>query len=131
MGSHHQSTRSFTMNAFVRHHQILIRFGYSCFDRILCRASIQPFLHAGGIACFLRHHRQAKALTPTFLRNISADYHRWLMAEAAQRGVPVVEPPTDPQVRHEDWVEPYYEQLGQRCGTAVILKCRERARVAI
>jgi hypothetical protein len=119
------------MNAFVRHHRASIRFGYSCFDRILCRAAIQAFQHPGGIACFLRHHRQAKALTPSFLRNISSDYHRWLTEKAAQRGVPVVEPPTDPRVRREDWVEPYYQQLGQRCGTAVILKCRERARVAI
>src|SRR5919204_4732311 len=131
MRSHHQSTRRFTVNAFVRHHRDHVRFGYSCFDRILCRAAIQAFQHPGGIACFLRQHGQGKAITPHFLRTISSDYHGWLMEKAVQRGVPVVEPPTDPQVRREDWVEPYYQQLGQHAGTAVILKCRERARVAI
>lgn len=119
------------MNAFVRHHRDHVRFGYSCFDRILCRAAIQAFQHPGGIACFLRQHGQGKAITPHFLRTISSAYHGWLMEKAVQRGVPVVEPPTDPQVRREDWVEPYYQQLGQRCGTAVILQCRERARVVI
>jgi hypothetical protein len=34
-------------------------------------------------------------------------------------------------VRREEWVQPYFAQLGPRPGTAVILKCREQARVAV
>jgi hypothetical protein len=29
------------MNDFVRHHRELIRFGYHCFDRMLCNVMIQ------------------------------------------------------------------------------------------
>jgi hypothetical protein len=117
------------VNAFIRHHQSLIRFGYSCFDRILCLGGVQAFQRAPFVVHFLREHRQARPITPAFLRGISADYHRWLADKAARDGVPIVEPPAG--VRREDWVQPYFEHYGSRPGTAVILKCRERARVAV
>ena len=118
------------MNAFVRHHRELIDFSYSCFDRILCYAGIQPFQWSSGhVASFLKHYRKVQAVTPCVLRNISAEYHRWVTEQASRAGVPIVEPP--PDVRRDDWVQPYFQALGRRCGTAVILKCRERARVAV
>jgi hypothetical protein len=39
--------------------------------------------------------------------------------------------PTARHVRRHEWVEPYYQQLRQSSRVAVILRCRERARVAI
>jgi hypothetical protein len=117
------------VNAFIRHHQSLIRFGYSCFDRILCLGGIQAFQRPAFVAHFLKQHRHARPVTPAFLRRISADYHRWLEDKAARAGVPIVEPAAE--VRREEWVRPYFERHGQRPGTAVILKCRERARVAV
>jgi len=118
------------MNAFVRHHRELINFHYSCFDRILCWAGIQPFQWSSAhVINFLKQRRKVQTVTPCVLRNISLDYHRWLIEQASQTGVPIIEPP--PDVRRDDWVQPYYQALGPRCGTAVILKCRERARVAV
>jgi hypothetical protein len=118
------------MNAFVEHHRELIDFPYSCFDRILCNAGIQPFQWSSAhVVNFLKRCRKIQTVTPAVLRNISLDYHRWLIDQASQTGVPIVEPP--PDVRRDDWVQPYYQALGPRWGTAVILKCRERARVAV
>src|SRR5262249_55028949 len=121
--------RRSTVNAFIRHHQSLIRFGYSCFDRILCLGGVQAFQRAPFVVHFFREHRHAWPITPAFLRGISADYHHWLQGKAAPDGVPVVAPPAG--VRREEWVQPYFAQLGPRPGTAVILKCREQARVAV
>jgi hypothetical protein len=119
------------LNAFVRHHRDWIRFGYSCFDRMLLRGVVQPFYHLGSVVNFFRQQRQVQALPPSFFRRISADYHHWLGEEARGNGLSIVEPPRDRDVRRCDWVEPYYQELGQRCGTAVILRCRERERVVV
>jgi hypothetical protein len=117
------------MNAFVRHHQPAIAFAYSCFDRLLLNAYIQRLMCPGGVVSFLRDQRQASAITPAYLRNISSTYHHWLQEQAQQAGLEIVQPP--PGVRREDWVAPYYQQLGDQAGVAVILKCRERARIAV
>jgi len=117
------------MNAFVLHHQDSIEFGYSCFDRILFNAHVPGFQRPGTVAWFLRHRGEIEVVTPTFLRNISSTYHEWVADTASRAGIPIVEPPKD--VRREEWVEPFYRNLAQRPGTAVILKCREPARVAI
>jgi hypothetical protein len=116
------------MNAFVRHHAPAIAFASSCFDRLLLHGSIRALQFGGGIVSFLRQRRQAKLVTPNYRRRISADYHRWVEEPARQEGLDIVTPP--PDVRRQDWVEPYYRPLGDRPGVAVLLKCRERARVA-
>lgn len=117
------------MNAFVLHHHTSIAFAYHCFDRLVCNAHVPALQWEGNAAAFLRHQRQVRAFTPAFFRGLSGEYHRWLAARAEQDGLPVVEPPRD--VRREDWVEPYYRALGDRPGVAVILKCREPARVVV
>lgn len=50
-------------------------------------------------------------------------------AYALEKDFPIIEPEKD--VRREDWVEPYYQQLGERPGIAVILKCREWERIVV
>jgi hypothetical protein len=120
---------SSTMNTFYRCHQPLIRFGYHCFDRILCNVRIPRFIVIGAVVRFLRDHRQAARITPTFFRNISGAYHQWVTDKAQQAGVPIIDAPTDSNVRRHDWVQPYFKQLGSGYGTAVILKAREQARV--
>src|SRR5262249_3028319 len=67
--------------------------------------------------------------TPETLRGISSRSHRWVEEQARQGGLVIAEPPAG--VRRHDWVEPSYQALGERPGVAVILKCRERARVAV
>ena len=119
------------MNAFVRHHHGLIRFGYHCFDRILCYARVPAFLNMGSAVQFLKTHRQASRLNPAFFRNISNEYHGWLEEQVQQAGLPLVDAPADPNIRRHDWVQPYYRQLGNRAGVAVILKARESARVIV
>src|SRR5438067_6819474 len=56
-------------------------------------------------------------------------YHRFVGQLAADRRIPIVEPPKG--VRREDWVEPFYQRFGSRFGIVVILKSRENARVAV
>ena len=117
------------LNPFVKHHRRWIRFGYSCFDRMVCKAFIRPFQRLGHVVNFLKGQRQVAALTPAYFRRVSGDCHEWVTAQARADGVPVVEPPRD--VRRDDWVAPYFQALGGRCGVAVILRSRERERVVV
>jgi hypothetical protein len=120
------------VNRFVRHHRDSIHFGYSCFDRMLCSGTIPQFQHTargGTIRWFLRTHRQAEPLSRAYFGKLSREYHEWVTAQAQQNGVPLVELKED--VRREEWVQPYYQQLGQQAGVAVILKCREPERIVV
>jgi hypothetical protein len=117
------------MNAFILHHAPSIEFAYSCFDRLLLNGWIRSLQFGGGTVSFLRDRRQWPRVTPQALRHLSADYHHWVNDQAQQAGAPVVEPP--PAVRREDWVAPYDQRLAGQPGIAVILRCRERARVAV
>jgi hypothetical protein len=117
------------MNAFLQHHAPAIAFSYHCFDRLLLHGYIRALQFGGSIVTFLRQRRQAKLVSPDYLRRISLDYHRWVEGQAQQAGLAIVTPP--PDVRRHDWVEPYYRALEEQPGVAVILKCRERARVAV
>jgi hypothetical protein len=62
------------LNAFVRHHREWIDFGYSCFDRMVLRAFVQPFYYLGHVVNFFRSQRHVTELTPTFFRRTSASY---------------------------------------------------------
>ncbi len=117
------------MNVFVEHHQDSIRFSYSCFDRMLLNAIIQVLQYPASVVGFLRDKRQASALTPSYFKSISTDYHHFVQTLAQERGIAIVEPPKD--IRREDWVEPFYQHLRGSPGIAVILKSRENARVAV
>ena len=119
------------MNSFVRHHHESIRFGYRCFDRILFNLMIQHLQVPGAVIAFLKRHRQVSCVTPNLLKSIAGAYHTAIELQAQQLGIPVVEPPTDKNVRREEWVQQYFQQLGGRDGVAVILKSREPARMAI
>jgi hypothetical protein len=70
----------------------------------------------------------SSSITVTCASCLAVIYHRFVEQKAAAEGLDIVTPPAD--VRRYDWVEPYYRQLGGGHGVAVILKCRERARVA-
>src|SRR6266536_496049 len=128
-GEHPLPGRALLMNAFLKHHAPDIAFSYSCFDRLLLNGYIHALHFGGSIVSFLRQHRQAKLVSPDYLRRISTNYHHFVEQQACSDGLDIVTPPRD--VRRHDWVEPFYRQLGDRYGTAVILKCREQARVAV
>jgi hypothetical protein len=67
-------------------------------------------------------------LSPGYFRAVSTEYHQWVQELAARWSVPIVTPPKG--VRREEWVEPFYRRRRGQPGVAVILKCRENARVA-
>ena len=117
------------MNPFIEHHQQSIRFQYSCFDRMLLNAIVQPMQEPARIVGFLNKSRQVPSITKAYFRSVSEDYHRFVARLAAAQRVQIVQPPKG--VRREDWVEPFYQHLGSRFGIAVILKSRENARVAV
>ena len=117
------------MNPFVEHHRLSIRFQYSCFDRMLLNAVVQPMQQPAMIVGFLDKYRKVPSITKAYFREVSEDYHRFVGQLASAQGVPIVEPPKG--VRREDWVEPFYRSFGKRFGMVVILKSRENARVAV
>ena len=117
------------MNAFIEHHQQVIRLDYSCFDRILLNAIVQVLQNPASVVGFLKEKRLATQLTPAYFRAISSDYHHFVEGLAEQRQLEIVQPPKD--VRREEWVEPFYRGLHGQNGIAVILKSRENARVAV
>jgi hypothetical protein len=117
------------VNLFVEHHQDSIRFQYSCFDRMLLNAIVQPMQRPAMIVGFLDKCRQVPSITKAYFRQVSEEYHRWVARLAVSQGIQIVEPPK--HVRREDWVEPFYQAFGSRFGIAVILKSRENARVAV
>jgi hypothetical protein len=130
MGSCHSpfAGRS-AVNPFVEHHQQSIRFQYSCFDRMLLNAIVQPMQYPPRIVGFLDKCRHVPSITKDYFRDVSDDYHRFVARLAAEQRSPIVQPPKG--VRREDWVEPFYQRLGSRFGIAVILKSRENARIAV
>jgi hypothetical protein len=117
------------VNPFVEHHQQSIRFQYSCFDRMLLNAVVQPMQQPAMIVGFLDKCRQVPSITRAYFRGVSEEYHRFVERLATDQRIPIVQPPKG--VRREDWVEPFYQRLGSRFGIAVILKSRENARIAV
>jgi hypothetical protein len=117
------------MNSFLKHHQRSIRFTYSCFDRILFNAIIQPLQRPPVIVGYLSKYRNAPPLSPKYFRGISENYHQWVESFAENQGLKILQPPKG--VRREDWVEPFYRRLRSPSGVAAILKSRENARVAV
>ena len=117
------------MNRFLEHHDSSIRFVYSCFDRIVLNAVIQPLQRPPTIVWFFKERQGVRGhLDQKFFRTLSGDYHDWVRQWAKQQNVEIVEPP---DVRRENWVQPYYQQLTQDEGVAVILKTLEQANVAV
>ena len=64
------------MNAFVERHAGSIRFGYSCFDRILLNAVIPVLQSPASIVWFLRERRGVPLLSPAYFRSVSTQYHQ-------------------------------------------------------
>ena len=117
------------MNRFLEHHDASIRFVYSCFDRIVLNAVIQPLQRPASIVWFFKERQGVRGhLDKKFFRTLSGDYHDWVRQWAQQQNVEIVTPP---KVRRENWVQPYYQQLAQDEGVAVILKTLERANIAV
>jgi hypothetical protein len=117
------------MNAFVEHHRESIRLQYSCFDRILFNAIIQPLQRPPVIVGFLDQYRKVPSITRKYFRQVSEGYHQWVRDLSSRRHIEIVEPPKG--VRREEWVETFYRRLRSESGIAVILKSRENARVAV
>ncbi len=120
------------MNRFHQHHQQSISFSYSCFDRIIVNGFVPCFQHskrAGTINWFLRSRRQAPQLNRCYFAKLSREYHEWVTGHAQANGIEIVVAERD--IRREQWVEPYFQQLGDRAGIAVILKAREPERMAV
>jgi hypothetical protein len=132
-------------NNFVRHHRDSIRFGYHCFDRIVCHGRIPAFWGLGNSVLFLRQRHDVCQITPNVLRQISTAHHQSVEQQAEQLGIPLVPAPKagvncpkGQKVRRHEWVRPYYEDLpvsaradlaAGKTATALILKARESSPV--
>jgi hypothetical protein len=117
------------MNPFLSHHRDAIRFGYSCFDRLILNGSINRFQYAGGVIGLLRYERQLGFVTRQTFGNLSKGYHDWVKDFAAQQATEIVATPQG--IRREDWVEPYFQRLHGQPGIALILKAREPEHLAV
>ena len=56
------------MNMFLDHHRDIIRFAYSCFDRIILSGHIQALQMGGQVASFLWYQRQIGELSRHVLK---------------------------------------------------------------
>jgi len=67
------------MHSLQHHHRDSIRFGYSCFDRIILNGCLTQFVHtkrAGTIVWFLRTHHHAEQLNRAYFAKISREYQK-------------------------------------------------------
>jgi hypothetical protein len=123
------------MNRFLQHHRDAVHFDYSCFDRMILHGMIRAFQHSacgGSVRWFLRERRNTACSRAAFAR-IANDYHDWIDQYAADRQLDILQPQQDAdllKLSREDLVEPYFQNLDQRQGVAVILKVREHERIA-
>jgi hypothetical protein len=117
------------VNPFIEHHQQSIRFQYSCFDRMLLNAIVQPMQRPALIVGYLDKCKHVPSISRAYFRQVSEGYHQFVADLAVKQRIQIVEPPKG--VRREDWVEPFYKSFGRRFGIVVILKSRENARVAV
>jgi hypothetical protein len=117
------------MNSFVRHHAKWVRFVYSCFDRVVFNVIVPAWQCAAVLVGLLQKRRGVGAISRAYLKAVSEEYHGMVRTLATDNGIPVVTPPR--HIRRDEWVEPFYRRLHGQPGIAVILKCREGARVAV
>ena len=80
-------------NPFIEHHGHGIGFQYSCFDRMLLNALVQPMQQPAMIVDFLDKVKHAPSITRAYFRQVSEDYHRFLAGVAAEHSIKMVEPP--------------------------------------
>ena len=113
------------MNTFYEHHENSIRFGYRCFDRILINGLIQPFQQPERVVGFFTTYREQYPVSKPVLKEIAAQYHRWVEAHAKTWGTPIVEAPT---TRRDKLVDPYFRRP-KPDQVVVIIKGREPARI--
>ena len=94
------------MNAFYQHHKDSISFHYSCFDRVLLNALIQPFQQPERVVGFFSSHRQLYPVTRDVLRDIANQFQNWAQNRSIKWGAPILEAP---EGRRDDFVTPYFE----------------------
>ena len=93
MGVSQPSVTRPAVNPFVEHHRHSIRFQYSCFDRMLLNAVVQPMQQPAMIVGFLDKCRHVPSITRAYFREVSEGYHRFVGQLAATHHVQIVEPP--------------------------------------
>ena len=115
------------MNAFYEHHKNNIRFHYSCFDRVLLNATIQPFQRPERVVGFFTEYSNLYPVSRDVLRDISTQFHNWAKNRSQKWNVPILEAPDG---RRDEFVEPYFKRA-QTDGVVCIIKDREPARILI
>jgi hypothetical protein len=74
------------VNPFVEHHQQSIRFQYSCFDRMLLNAIVQPMQQPARIVGFLDKRRDVPSITKDYFRRVSDEYQTTALSDGWQQG---------------------------------------------
>jgi hypothetical protein len=113
------------VNTFYEHHEISIRFRYRCFDRILINGLIQPFQQPERVIGFFTTYRDLYPVSKPVLKDIAAQYQRWVTAQAKAWRAPIVDAPAG---RRDAFVEPYFRRA-KPDQVVVIVKGREPARI--
>ena len=109
--SWYSTTQECTMNAFVKHHQNSIQFGYRCFDRLLLNGLIQPFQQPERVLGFFNTYREGKRVTRKTLTEIADQFQYWLKNRSAKWGAPILEPPdgSGDDSRRDRLLDPYFQ----------------------
>jgi hypothetical protein len=82
------------VNPFIEHHQPSIRFQYSCFDRMLLNAVVQPRQRPALIVGYLDKCKHVPSISRAYFRQVSENYHEFVTDLAVKQRIHIVEPPT-------------------------------------
>jgi len=120
------------MNAFLKHHQNSIQFGYRCFDRLLLNGLIQPFQQPERVLGFFHVYREGKRVTRKTLTDIADQFQYWLKNRSQKWGAPILEPPdgSGDDSRRDRLLDPYF-QNPKPDQVVAIVKAREPARILV
>jgi hypothetical protein len=116
------------MNAFYEHHKDNIRFHYRCFDRLLLNGTIQPFQQAERDLGFFWTYRTLYPISRDVLRDISTQFHTWVLNRSKSWKVPISRDCDDPQARRDKMLESYFKGVTDD-RIVCILRAREPARI--
>ena len=101
-----------------------IAFGYGCLDRVVIRGYYPALQREENIVHFFRDVVGAPVVDSRALASRTARYRRWV--EEYVRDHHIERLPAPKGVKNEDFVVPYYQQLGRQEGIACLLTSMEQ-----
>lgn len=108
-------------------YQDMIRFAYTCFDRIVIRGFVPIMQRPGGFVTWAQDLRPGEAIEDSWIQGLARRFHAGVRTFARERGIPIVRP-VKGQRKHLQ-AEKYRSGRGDEPGVYLIMRSREKARI--